>query len=213
MSKSKKTIVKKKKTKVKSKSKSLRGIERQGFANLDVLKSGSGRLHGSVNQSTLEIRTRLKELDCDPLEWAVKFLEGSEAPQSHPFLIHFKKFHKQLNRVRFELNKYKKEPPSTKLIDHLNTVLEEFQEVAFSMLGAGTWLDPKTRARIATELLSYIYPKQQSIEHRNNEIDLDTLADELTDQQLLIIAVRVLENKGDVKELESIKAQLSEYKK
>lgn len=136
------------------------------------------------NRTTIEIRQRLNELGCDPLDYAVMFLRGDESPNTHPFLSVFKNF-------CFYLRKYSLTPSAQNLIAH-------YEMKANEALGPGTWLDPKIRAKIATDLMAYVYPKLQSIEttHKTvNDVDPEKPVHEMTDEELRVLAINIVKEK------------------
>ncbi len=205
----KKIIAKKKIKKTKQKRKRLKTITTKAWAK--SVGTGGGRVFGSVSKSTLEIRKRLEELDCDPLEYAVKFLNGTEQPQTHPFFSPFNKFLYALSVLKNRLAKCKSDDSLYFVLEKMQDLMQDIQVMSKTMLGPNTWLDPKVRARIATDLLTYIYPKQQAVHHQGNEVDGNLLVDELTDQQLILIGIKVLEKKKGKTELEDLRGQLLNF--
>ena len=172
-----------------------------------VHKPGSGRLAGIQNKATIEIQKRLKELKCDPLEFSAKILNGEERPQAHPSLSPILKLTKALHTMRFKLGKYKKRAPPRELIDELEDRILELDHYVMSALGPGSYIDPKLQVQVALSLLSYLFPKLQSITNTTPPVDPTTPTENLTDQMLIQIAITTLKkakNPKDKKELQAL---------
>ncbi len=152
--------------------------------------AGKGNTGGRGNEFKLKIREfqeRLDDLNCDPLEAAVNFLNGNMANDPHPFLKEIYRFSKESVR---RLNK------------GLLTELEfnEFMHKCDAELRTG-YVKPELYVKIALELLNYLYPKRKAVEHIISPGD--TPLDELSDEALQLIMRKAAERKMHIEDAKS----------
>jgi len=129
----------------------------------------AGRTPGTPNKRSLDAAKRLEDLGADPLERAAKIMLGNDCGEDHPFLAELRRF---LARFRANPDKITEK------------TLKSLEGRAEKMLSGHVPLD--LQARMATELMKYLYPQRKAIDVKN--VDNDHKADDVSDEELAAIA-------------------------
>lgn len=161
---------------------------------------GSGRKKGTPNRKTGDVKKQLEALNVDPLIIAANIMTGAEKGNPHPWLKTFELWIKTYKGVlsrcydRAAAFVDTEDRQATLLLEdlhHAMTKIDEFHERSKKELAEGH-IPIEIRARVAVQLLDFIYPKRKAIEVTDNR-DSEA-AEDLTDEELAMIILDDIEH-------------------
>ncbi len=119
-------------------------------------KSKGGRPYGSLGKSNLQVKERLQELDCDPVEFLAHVMAGKECKEPHPFLSILEQFINNINTIPDQIaDKTEKE--------RFIFLCARLYKDGLRLLYEG-YVPIELRTKVGMELINYIHAKRKTIE-------------------------------------------------